>query len=391
MRKICIVTGTRADYGLLQWLMKLIQDDRDLVLQTIATGMHLSPEFGLTFRNIEADGFFLDRKLEILTSSDSADGISKSIGLGMIAFADAFKELEPDIVVVLGDRFEILAATVAAMIAGVPIAHLHGGEKTEGAFDEAIRHSITKMSHMHFVSTKEYRNRVIQLGENPAYVFLTGGLGVDTIKRTNLLPLEELEEVLSFKFGSKNLLVTFHPVTLSEDNGVGQLDELLAALSFLTDTQIILTLPNADTGSREFIKKIEDFSSKHDNAKAFKSLGQKNYLSCLQFVDAVVGNSSSGLAEVPTFKKATINIGDRQKGRLKAKSVIDCTGSRDRILEALETIYSPSFKSVLDGVKNPYGDGGASELIRDILKEVDLSDITRKSFYDLDVSVIEKN
>jgi len=383
VRTICVVTGTRADYGLLKWVMQGVRCEPSLKLQTIATGMHLAPEFGLTYRDIEGDGFTIDRKLEMLTSSDSASGVTKSIGLGVIGFADAFAELRPDIVLLLGDRFEIFAAATAAMIAGLPIAHLHGGEITEGAFDDAIRHAITKMAHLHFVAAEPYRRRVLQLGEAPERVFLTGGLGVDVIRKTPLLNREELEAALDFKLGRKNLLVTFHPATLEPGAAPRQMGELLKALDQLEDTHLILTLPNADTGGRELIRMIEQFVSACPHAKAFTSLGQLRYLSCMAQVDGVVGNSSSGLAEAPSFKKGTVNIGDRQRGRLRASSVIDCAPERNSVLAAIQTLYSSAFQSSLHGVENPYGDGGASEKIVDVLKQVDIRHIVKKSFRDL--------
>lgn len=383
MRTICVVTGTRADYGLLQWVMDGIRRDPMLRLQVVATGTHLSQAFGMTSREIEADGFTIDRKLDILTADDTPVGVTQSIGQGVIAFAEAYAELKPDIVVLLGDRFEILAAATAALIAGVPVAHLHGGEITEGAFDDAIRHAVTKMSHLHFVAAEPYRRRVIQMGEAPVRVFLTGGLGVDTIRKTRLLDRESLEAALDFKFGRKNLLVTFHPVTLEKNTAPVQMAELLMALDRLEDTTLILTLPNADTGSRELIRMIEDFTASRPHARAFASLGQLRYLSCLALVDGVVGNSSSGLAEAPSFRKGTINIGDRQRGRLKAASIIDCAPDCASILAAIETLYSSTFQASLMNVESPYGDGGASEKIVDVLKHFDLENITMKSFYDL--------
>ena len=323
-RKICVITGTRAEYGLLRWVMQGIKDDPDLTLQITVTGMHLSPEFGLTYQAIEQDGFQIDRKVEMLTSSDTPVGIAKSMGLGLIGFADALDELQPDLIVVLGDRFEIFAAVSAALVARIPVAHLHGGETTEGAFDEALRHSITKMSHLHFVAAEEYRKRVIQLGEYPDHVFNVGGLGIDNILKLNLLEKDELEKSLDFKLGKKNLLITFHPVTLEHGTSANQMVELLSALEKLEETHLIFTMPNSDTDGRVLFQMIVEFVSKHPHAKAFTSLGQLRYLSCIKYVDGVVGNSSSGLAEVPSFKKGTINIGDRQKGRLKAVSVIDC-------------------------------------------------------------------
>jgi GDP/UDP-N,N'-diacetylbacillosamine 2-epimerase (hydrolysing) len=292
-RRICVITGTRAEYGLLRWVMQGIKDDPTLELQIVATGMHLSPEFGLTYREIEHDGFEIDRKVEMLTSSDTPVGIAKSMGLGLISFSDALNQLKPDLILVLGDRFEIFSAVAAALVARIPVAHLHGGETTEGAFDEAIRHSITKMSHLHFVAAEEYRQRVIQLGEQPDRVFLVGGLGIDNIKRLKLLNRAELESSLDFKLGQKNLLVTFHPVTLETATAADQMKELLAALAELPDTQLIFTMPNADTDGRALIKMVERFAAQHSNARAYTSLGQLRYLSCIAHVDGVVGNSSS--------------------------------------------------------------------------------------------------
>jgi GDP/UDP-N,N'-diacetylbacillosamine 2-epimerase (hydrolysing) len=383
-RRICVITGTRAEYGLLRWVMQGIKDDPELTLQVIATGMHLSPEFGLTYREIEKDGFQINRKVEMLTSSDTAVGIAKSMGLGLIGCADALNELKPDLIVVLGDRFEIFAAVSAALVARIPIAHFHGGEATEGLIDEAIRHSITKMSHLHFVAAEEYRQRVIQLGEQPERVFLVGGLGIDNIKRLKLLDRAKLEASLDFKLDQKNLLITFHPVTLEMSTASNQMEELLAALAALNDTQLIFTMPNADTEGRALIKMVEQFVAQHSNARAYTSLGQLRYLSCIAHVDGVVGNSSSGLAEVPSFKKGTINIGDRQRGRLQAASVINCKPTRQSIDAALEKLYSADFQARLSGVRNPYGEGGASEAIISVVKSVSLEDVIKKRFYDCD-------
>ena len=385
-RKICVVTGTRAEYGLLQWVMQGIRDDLNLTLQVIATGMHLSPEFGLTWRQIERDGFAIDHKVEMLTSSDSSVGIAKSMGLGMIGFADAFQALKPDLVLVLGDRFEIFAAVSAALVARIPVAHLHGGEATEGLIDEAIRHSITKMSHLHFVAAEEYRRRVIQLGEQPGNVHLVGGLGIDSIKRISLLSRDELEDSLNFSLGAKSLLVTFHPVTLETATAEDQMAELLAALAELKGTQLIFTLPNSDTDGRALITMVQDFVSTHPNARCYTSLGQLRYLSTLALVDGVVGNSSSGLAEVPSFRKGTINIGDRQRGRLMANSVINCDPERSSIGAALRTLYSHSFQASLAAVTNPYGEGGASEKIVAHIKTADLDGILKKRFYNCGLS-----
>ena len=383
VRKICIITGTRAEYGLLRLVMQGIKEDPQLTLQIIATGMHLSPEFGLTYREIEHDSFKIDRKVEILTSSDTSVGVAKSMGLGMIGFADAFRELDPDLIVVLGDRFEIFSAVSVALVARIPVAHLHGGELTEGAFDDAFRHSITKMSHLHFVAAEEYRRRVIQLGEQPDRVFLVGGLGIDNIKSLKLLDRAALEASLGFNLGPKNLLITFHPVTLETATATEQMAELLAALSELADIQLIFTMPNADTDGRVMIKMVEKFVAQHSNSQAYTSLGQLRYLSCIYHVDGVVGNSSSGLTEVPSFKKGTINIGDRQRGRLQAKSVINCDPTRKSILAALDKLYSPDFQKEMCEVKNPYGDGGASGKVVETIKNYTFDDIVKKSFYDL--------
>lgn len=381
-RKICVITGTRAEYGLLRWVMQGIKDDPELALQVVVTGMHLSPEFGLTYREIEQDGFRIERKVEMLTSSDTPVGVAKSMGLGLIGFADVLNELRPDLIVVLGDRFEIFPAVAAALVARIPVAHLHGGEATEGLIDEAIRHSITKMSHLHFVAAEEYRQRVIQLGEQPERVFLVGGLGIDNIKRLKLLDRAELEASLDFKLGQKNLLITFHPVTLETTTAAGQMAELLGALAELKNTQLIFTLPNADTDGRGLIKMVEQFVAQHPNARAYTSLGQLRYLSCIAHVDGVVGNSSSGLAEVPSFRKGTINIGDRQRGRLRAASVINCEPTRQHIAAALERLYDADFQTGLSQVRNPYGEGGASEKIIAVVKSVALDDVLKKSFYD---------
>ena len=382
-RKICIITGTRAEYGLLRWVIQNVSDEPDLVLQIVATGMHLSPEFGLTYTEIEADGYHIDRKVEMLVSSDTPIGVSKSIGLGIIGFADVLSDLKPDIVVVLGDRFEIYAAATAALVAHIPIAHLHGGESTEGVIDEAFRHSITKMSSLHFVAAEEYQQRVIQLGENPERVYNVGGLGIDNIHKLTLLSRSELEADLGFSLGQKSLLVTFHPATLGDTSAVAQLKELLSALEGQTDTQLIITLPNADADGRVLTAMIKDFVAKYDHAHAFTSLGQLRYLSCVSHVDGVVGNSSSGLLEVPSFQKGTVNIGDRQKGRLQADSIINCAPLKTSILKAIQMLYSSNFQAELDKVSNPYGEGGASARVLTILRSANLEDLVKKSFYNL--------
>jgi GDP/UDP-N,N'-diacetylbacillosamine 2-epimerase (hydrolysing) len=284
---------------------------------------------------------------------------------------------------VLGDRYEIFAAVAAALVARIPVAHAHGGETTEGAFDEALRHSISKMSHLHFVAAAEYRNRVIQLGEQPERVFLVGGLGIDNIKNLKLMNRAELEAALDFKLGPRNLLVTFHPVTLENATSAEQMAELLAALDDMKDTHLIFTMPNADTDGRVLFDMIRQFVATHPNARAYTSLGQLRYLSCIRHVDGVVGNSSSGLAEAPSFRKGTINIGDRQRGRLKAESVIDCAPERTAIGAALQRLYSPEFQAMLANVRNPYGEGGASEKIVEVIERCETSALLKKHFHDL--------
>lgn len=385
MRKICVITGTRAEYGLLRWVMEGLRNSADMELQVVVTGMHLSPEFGLTYREIEADGFRIDRKVEVLLSSDEPSAVAKSIGLGVIGFSDALSQLAPDLIVVLGDRFEIFAATTAAMVLQIPIAHLHGGESTEGMIDEAIRHAITKMAQLHFVAAPEYRDRVVQLGEDPLRVFLVGGLGVDSLKRTTLLSRAELEQSLGLTFRERNLLVTFHPVTLDKAPAVTQMKELTAALDYFPESLLIFTMPNADAGSRALFELVDGFVATHANAYAFTSLGQARYFSCLTNMDGVIGNSSSGLTEVPSFRIGTVDIGDRQQGRLKADSVIASVPERAAIVEAIRHLYSTEFQQVLTSVENPYGDGGAADRIVDVLRDVDLRDILKKKFFDVSV------
>ena len=375
------MTGTRADYGLLYWLMREIDSDPELELQIVVTGMHLSPEFGLTYQMIESDGFGINHKVEMLLSSDTPVGITKSIGLGVIGFADALDQLKPDIMVVLGDRYEILAAVQSALIARIPVAHIAGGDTTEGAFDEAIRHSITKMSHLHFVTNEISQRRVFQLGENPKCIFNVGSPGLDNVRRLQLLNKMELAKQLNFSFRSKNILVTFHPVTLSDQSSAAQFQELLQAFQALgDDVGIIFTKPNADTDGRILIQMIDDYVAQHCNSKAFVSLGQLRYLSVINHVDAIVGNSSSGLYEVPSFHKPTVNIGSRQQGRLKADSVIDCQASTDSILYAIKAAFELDCSQVI----NPYGDGKSSERIVKLLKSVpDYKDLLIKHFFEI--------
>jgi UDP-hydrolysing UDP-N-acetyl-D-glucosamine 2-epimerase len=378
-RKICVVTGSRAEYGLLYWPMKEIQNDPTLELQVVATGTHLSPEFDLTYKIIEADGFKINEKLEMLLSSDTPVGIAKSIGLGVIGFADVFDRLVPDLLVLLGDRYEMLAAAQAALVARIPIAHICGGDVTEGAFDESIRHCITKMAHLHFVSNEESGERVKQLGENPNHVYNVGSPGIDFINKLKLLTREELEKSLDFKFKKNNLLITFHPVTLEFQSAATQFNELLTAIDKLgKDVGIIFTKPNSDTDGRVIGKLMEEYTSTHPNAKSFTSLGQIRYLSAMSQVDVVVGNSSSGLYEAPSFKKPTVNIGDRQKGRLKADSVIDCLPNASDIENSIRKALALDCKNSV----NPYGQGDSAIKIKNYLKQViSPNDLLKKTFF----------
>ncbi|WP_206810937.1 UDP-N-acetylglucosamine 2-epimerase [Paradesulfitobacterium ferrireducens] len=385
-RKICVVTGSRAEYGLLFWLLREIQQDHDLELQLVVTGMHLAPEFGLTYRIIEEDGFCIEEKVDMLLSSDTPVGIAKSLGLGTISFADVFDRLKPDILVLLGDRYEILAAAQAALIANIPIAHLHGGEATEGAIDEAIRHSITKMSHLHFVAAEPYRKRVIQLGENPDRVINVGALGLDNIERLKLLERNEFEKSIQFKLGRVNFLVTYHPVTLGNHNPKYAIDQLLGALDDFPDAKVIFTRPNSDTNGRIIAQTIDEYAIKHpERVKVFTSLGQTKYLSAIKLTDVLIGNSSSGLIEVPVLGKPTVNLGDRQRGRLKTESVIDCQETKEEISASIRKALSPEFKILAKNVVSPYGKGGASVRIKEFLKDVELEGIIIKQFYDLQI------
>ena len=382
MKKILVITSGRADYGLLYYLMRQIKASTNLELQIIATGMHMSPEFGMTYKKIEQDGFFINRKIEILLSSDSGIGVSKSMGLAMIAFSEAFEELKPNIIVVLGDRFEIFAAAATATVQKIPLAHLHGGEVTIGAIDDAFRHSITKMSNFHFCANKDAERRIIQLGENLENIFIVGGLGLDYIK--NIVPLtkDEIEKKLSFTFKDKNILITYHPETLSSISPKNQVQELLIALQDFSDVGMIFTMPNADAGGREISKIINEFVNSNSNARYFQSLGHNVYLSCISMFDGVIGNSSSGILEVPSFKKGTVNIGNRQDGRLFASSVIKCGLCSNEIRESIQKLLSQEYREIFEKTSNPYGEEGASEKITKIIENINLTEIGLKKFMD---------
>ena len=381
MRKICVVTSTRAEYGLLYWLLKEIKADSELKLQLIVTGMHLSPEFGLTYKEIEKE-FKIDKKIEILSSSHTSLDICAEMARVYEKFAPALAELKPDILVLLGDRYEIFGVAGVASIMQIPIAHIHGGETTQGAFDEAFRHSITKMSHIHFAATNEYANRIIQLGEEPSRVFNIGGTSIENIKKLNLLNKDEFEKSIKFKLAKKNILITFHPATLENSGAREQFNELLNALDELEETNFIFTKANSDTDGDVINKMIDEYVSENSQkAVAFASLGQLRYLSAIKFVDIVLGNSSSGLLEVPSFKKATINIGDRQKGRARASSVIDVRPDKEEILAAIKRAYSKEFEQTLKDTINPYDGGNPSKKMVNILKEIKLEGILKKKFY----------
>jgi len=379
-RTICVVTGSRADYGLLFWVMKAIQQDAALQLQVAVTGMHLAPEFGDTQRAIETDGFTINARVDSLVSGDSAAAVTKSIGLGVIGFAEAFERLRPEIIVLLGDRFEILAAAQAALMAKIPVAHVAGGDVTEGALDDAIRHAITKMAHLHFVTNAAAGARVRQLGEDPRYIFNVGSPGLDTLRHATLLSRSELEAALGFSLRPRNLLVTFHPATLSRGGAAPQLAELLAALDALGDEfGIVFTKANADAEGRAFNATIEAFVASRPNCRLIDSLGQQLYLSLMRHADAVVGNSSSGLYEAPSLRKPAVNIGDRQKGRLRAASVIDCAPRADAIQRSIRAALELDCSQVT----NPYGDGHAAERIVAALKSVaDPQSLLQKRFAD---------
>jgi GDP/UDP-N,N'-diacetylbacillosamine 2-epimerase (hydrolysing) len=382
-RKICFITGSRAEYGLMSRLMKKVQNDNELQLQIIATNMHLSPEFGLTYREIENDGLHIDKKVDMLLSGDSSTATVKSLGIGILGFADAYEDLRPDLIVVLGDRYEILGAVEAALIFRIPVAHISGGDITEGAYDDAIRHSITKMSHLHFPTTKIYRKRVIQLGEQPDHVWNVGNIAIDNIHHTNLLSHSEFEESIHFKLDQLTALVTFHPVTLEGQTAEEQCHALLDALDE-QPLKIIFTMPNSDSNGRIIIKLINEYVECHpEKAIAFTSLGYLRYLSALQYVGVVVGNSSSGIVEVPSFHLPTINIGDRQKGRLQAESIINCLPTLPSIREAFAEAFNPKNHLRFEQVTNPYEQPDTANRIYQTIKSFPLEGLITKHFYDL--------
>lgn len=384
MKKIIVLTATRAEYGLLAPIIKKMKKKSEIEIKVVATGAHLSPEFGLTVNEIQKDGIIVDKKIEILLSSDTSIAVSKAMGLALISFSEYFNEEQPDALMVLGDRYETLAVCVAALNERIPIIHLHGGEATEGAIDESIRNAITKISYLHLTSTKEYRKRVIQMGEEPNRVFDVGAMGVEKALHTEVLSKEELEASLKCKLKNYAVL-TFHPVTLENGTAELQTKVLMEAISKYPNITFICTKANADMSGRVINKCIEEYSKKFDNIKLFDSLGEKRYMSALKYAEFVIGNSSSGIIEVPSFNIPTINIGDRQKGRIQAKTVINCEPKEESIIKAIEKALSDSFRKSIKYVKNPYGDGETSEKIVNIVNEFIINDKmnVRKKFYDL--------
>jgi UDP-2,4-diacetamido-2,4,6-trideoxy-beta-L-idose 2-epimerase len=382
-RRIAVFTGTRAEYGLLFWLMNDIQSRSDLELQVLVSGTHLSPEFGMTVNDIESDGFMIDARVEMLLSSNTAVGIVKSVGLGTIGFADALDRLQPDMLVVLGDRFEALAVTQAALVMRIPVAHIHGGELTEGAYDDSIRNAITKMASLHFTAAEAYRRRVIQMGEAPDTVFNVGAVGLEHLTRQPILSLPELSERLNFKISDSYFLVTYHPATVADEHPETTFRALLEALDRFPSHQAILTFPNADNGGREIIPILLEYAkSQSQRILAIPSLGSERYLATLKGAAAVVGNSSSGIIEAPSAGVPTVNIGERQGGRLAADSVIHCGVSADNIAKAMSVAISPEFSRRAASVSNPYGSGNSSKMIVDVIEAT--SHLPSKRFYNLE-------
>lgn len=385
MRKICFFTSTRADYGIMNRLMRRVADAPDCNIQIIATNMHLSPEYGLTYREIEADGFHIDKKVEMMLSSDTRNGVVKSMGVALLGFADALEELQPDLSVILGDRYEMLAAAEACLIYKIPIAHIGGGDVTEGAFDDSVRHGITKMSHFHFASTDVAKKRIIQMGEQPERVFNFGGLANDNILNEPIISKKELDESLHFALDKKYLLVTFHPVTLENNTAEQQCKNLLKALEeYLFDYKIIFTLPNSDTDSRIIADLVKDFVSAHsDECFSIVSLGKKRYYSALKYCTAVVGNSSSGIYEAPSFHVPTLNIGDRQRGRIRGESVVDVDASLEGIKAGLRKVLSSEFRDFVKTSQSPFEKQGTLENMFEVIAHHPLDNIIEKIFYNL--------
>ncbi len=383
-RKICVYTSTRAEYGLLRSVLQEIQSAKRLELQILVSGMHLSPEFGMTIREIQSDGFNPDETIEILLSSDTPTAICKSMGLAMIGYGEALQRLKPDMLVVLGDRFETFCMAAAAQVCRVPLAHIHGGETTEGAIDEAFRHSITKMSHLHFASCEAYRQRIIQLGEAPDRVFNVGSLGVENIRRMSLMTRSDLAESIGFNLDKPYFLVTFHPVTLEKDTSKGQFQSLLDAMEAFPEYNVIFTKANSDTDGRVINHMIDEYAEKRpERCLAVTSLGALRYLSAMKYAAAVIGNSSSGIIEAPSLQIPTVNIGDRQKGRIQAAGILNCAPQAKAIQQTIGHALSPAFQKTLSSISNPYDRPGTCSTIVGLLEKTDIFGITKKTFHDV--------
>tara|TARA_B100000989_G_scaffold295091_1_gene275402 strand:+ start:48 stop:1196 length:1149 start_codon:yes stop_codon:yes gene_type:complete len=382
MIKIATISSTRADFGLLKNLIKKLNKN-NFKTRLIATGTHFSKQYGYTYRDILNNKIKIDKKINKKIDTSNSIGISKIMSAHIFESSKIFEKLKPDLIILLGDRYEILASAIAAHICCIPIAHIHGGELTNGLIDDAFRHSITKLSQIHFVANKIYKKRVIQLGENPKKVFDVGGMGVDSIKATSTFSKAELEKILNIKFSEKNLLINFHPETLNKNSAKIQTQELLSALKNLKKTSLFFTMPGAENENLDIIKQIKKFVKKNDDSYFFKSLGHKKYFSFLKVVDGMIGNSSSGLLEMPSFRKATINLGNRQSGRIKSKSVLDTKIKKKNIIFSIKKIYSKKFINKIKNCKNPYGDGGSSNKIVKVLKKIKIKNLVNKKFYDI--------
>lgn len=372
MKKVLVVTGTRAEYGLLYWTMKEIQNENELELQLVVTGNHLVKDYGYTVEQIKKDGFKIDEEIDMILNSEKKSSIVKSMGIELIQMSQCFDRLKPDVLLILGDRYEIFIAATCAMMMNIPIAHMNGGESTEGAVDEQIRHAITKMAHIHFPGAEFYKKTILQLGEEPWRVYNVGQAGIENIKKFELLEKNELENELKISFDKLIFLITYHPETLGIDNIEEQVNNLIDALKEF-DAKYIFTYPNADFGNKTIIDKINNFVNNNDNAYIFHSLGQKRYLSLLKYANVMIGNSSSGIIEAPTFKIPVVNIGDRQKGRLRSNNIIDVGYSKKEIVEAInKALYNAKFKTGLDLIENIYGDGNVSKNIVNALKCINI-------------------
>ena len=388
MKKICVITGSRSEYGLLRNLILGVNKSKKLKLQLIVTGSHLSSEFGSTVKQIVSDNFEIIKKIKILNRKDNLTNMAKCVSIGMEKFSQTFKKIKPDLILILGDRYEILSAAISALFLKIPVAHIHGGERSEGAYDESIRHAITKFSHLHFVSTKTYKNRVIQLGENKKNVFFTGSIGVDSIKQIKFYTKKKLEEKFKVKFLKKNFFIIFHPVTLEDNTQAKHMSEILKAILNYPNFGKFFVYPSADLGGKSIIKLIDKFVKKNKNSYKFKSLNQRDYFSFVKNCNAVIGNSSSGIIEVPSLKVGVINIGDRQRGRIRSKAVIDCNPIASSIFKALNKLLSKNYNNKIRNLQNPYDFNGSTKKIINILEnKKNLKSLIKKRFFDLKISL----